>query len=199
MLWKLGLVVLVLAGLSLILKLCEVPTEWGAGKRWLTMAGSDPGGTVPSYYGRSDYAIVDGLKEIPQALLDDKTLFVAVAPHRRLTENPTGEVNVGVVYSDTPMGPGPLVARTLVLTQVQPFPWAHLLLDGAPLDPRDLYFYRERADPKKVDYAVSLLSGKHELTFQFDPPAWWYWARMSSFLGAGAWGLWLIRKGLQKI
>ncbi|MBV8585614.1 MAG: hypothetical protein JO308_04950, partial [Verrucomicrobia bacterium] len=83
-----------------------------------------------------------------------------------------------------------LPQSTLVVTNVQAFPWNRLSVDGSLIDPNQLVAVRSfnyLESPHAEFAAVPLTAGQHHLTYEFEPPLLWLSLNLVSWAALGVW------------
>jgi hypothetical protein len=149
------LAALVLAVCGLVTKLHNGAMTGGdEGDQWSKAHPYEVAGPVSCFYGRGDYAVIDGLPELTPGKLPVVHVVFAPRPGGRLDE-----VSPQMVSLKEP---------TLITTQIEAFPWNALIVDGQQIVSPQLG-YNHDADPDNRALACVLPAGDHVLSFEFNP------------------------------
>jgi hypothetical protein len=146
----------------------DSPTQWQPGILGPARGVSELPAT---YYGHFSYSVVDGLAATRPAG------FEANQSAKFLSTEPTGIGNVHPIEID-------LTKPTLVTTNVQPFPWNVLFVDGVKVQRRNIIAMSVAGYPRWMGaslQAVPVSAGRHVLEYRFIPDKAW------SILNAVSW------------
>jgi hypothetical protein len=142
----------------------------------MTDAGQNSNILPPTYYGHPSYSMLGAYRPPPD---DAPAIYAALVPETGPRFGNVGSLEITL--------PGP----SLVITNVQPFPWNRLSVDGFMPPARSLFVI-----PKKSSYdpfrrfdglAVRLGAGRHVIDYHFVPDRPWIGLVVASWIVLAIW------------
>ncbi|PTY01517.1 hypothetical protein DB346_12250 [Verrucomicrobia bacterium LW23] len=145
---------------------------------------SNPGQLPRTYYAQYTYLITDHVQPMPENI-DSLTAVTAQVALDPSSFDKTLPLQVRL---DKP---------SFVITNIAPFPWNQLLINGNPVNPKELYAapYDNYATYTAFVYGLQLPAGEYTLAYRFEPNSKWVFLQGVSWLVLLAWAgvyLWVV-------